>query len=541
MPTMEAVYSDLIPHHNIIVKRIIVVRDKHANMDTISIVNNYTGKGTKIWTNAANGIRIYHGDWLNGQMQGHGIAIMFDGTIKMGLWNDNLYVGNSEAITLEEFLSFPEILPLELITENHLKQEVNKWQQKDEFESIESWLLRVNENTRKEFASVQYQLLVDKYTENAASKMSLNLRLGTFDANNGTYIVSDSAMGDMPVALTNKITPPQFKELWNSIIKIPTYYYNGDKIFLWDITFWKGKEQVGYYKRDGQIHYDTVTLDYDFNPINIPLAKVPKGKINIPSDVDINIPYTRREEKESFAFIVANENYNNNVQDVPYALNDGKTFKEYCHKTLGIDESHIKFYPNATYGQLLECVASIKQKSEAYDGEVKIIFYYAGHAFPDESNKNAHLLPVDGNPKIPATSYSLHQLYLELGNLKAKSIVCFIDACFSGATRQDGMLLASRDAAIKAKKENPIGKMVVFTSSSEYETSMMYQEKSHGLFTYFLLKKLKESRGNIELGELADYLIREVKHSSDEVNQKLQTPQVLTSPKMSQQWRHIKL
>ena len=257
------------------------------------------------------------------------------------------------------------------------------------------------------------------------------------------------------------------------------------------------------------------------------------------SDADVNIPTGGVTNNSTYAFIIANENYPN--REVPYALNDGRTFAEYCNKTLGIPQNHIKVYENATIGQIVACVASIKRASEANSGDLNVIFYYAGHAFPDESTKDAYLMPVDGDSRIVETCYSLKRLYKGLSDAGAKSVVCFLDACFSGATREDDMLLSGRGVAIKPKEETPQGNLIVFTSASGSETAHQYEDKGHGLFTYFLLKKLQQSKGSTTLGELYDYLSTNVKRTSYDVNQKIQTPSVIPSTTMEQKWRNIKL
>ncbi|MBR3827917.1 MAG: caspase family protein, partial [Bacteroidales bacterium] len=135
----------------------------------------------------------------------------------------------------------------------------------------------------------------------------------------------------------------------------------------------------------------------------------------------------------------------------------------------------------------------------------------------------------------------LNSLYKELSALKAKNITCFIDACFSGTTRENEMLLAGRGVVIKVKEDVPRGNVVVFTSATGDETAHQYKEKKHGLFTYYLLKKLKESKGNVTLGELGDYITTNVKRTSFDVNNKIQTPTVIPSTTMMQKWRNIKL
>jgi hypothetical protein len=61
------------------------------------------------------------------------------------------------------------------------------------------------------------------------------------------------------------------------------------------------------------------------------------------------------------------------------------------------------------------------------------------------------------------------------------------------------------------------------------------------MFTYFLLKKLQESKGDVTLGELGDYLKENVKRSSIRVNNKEQNPQVNPSHQLMAVWQTLKL
>ena len=61
------------------------------------------------------------------------------------------------------------------------------------------------------------------------------------------------------------------------------------------------------------------------------------------------------------------------------------------------------------------------------------------------------------------------------------------------------------------------------------------------MFTYYLLKKLQETKGEATLGELADYIIKEVKRQSFDENNRKQTPVVKPSSDMGDGWRKLKL
>lgn len=156
----------------------------------------------------------------------------------------------------------------------------------------------------------------------------------------------------------------------------------------------------------------------------------------------------------------------------------------------------------------------LKQVIDVYGGTSKVIVYYAGHGIPDEKNKSAYLLPVDGYGTDVNTGYSTKEFYSTLGAMPAHSITIFLDACFSGSKREGGMLTAARGVAIKVKVTEPSGNLVVLSAAQGDETAYPYKDQQHGLFTYYLLKKLQETKGNVTLGELSNYVKDNVQKKS---------------------------
>ena len=258
------------------------------------------------------------------------------------------------------------------------------------------------------------------------------------------------------------------------------------------------------------------------------------------SDVDRDIPVAKGKAENTFAFIIANENYPD--APVPYSLNDGRMFKEYCQKALGLPEKNINLYEDATFGNIITAVEKMKQVADAYDGDASVIFYYAGHGFPDDKQQTAYLLPIDGDASsITTTGYSLAKLYKEIAGLKMKSAVVFLDACFSGAKREDKMLASSRGVAIKVKEEAPQGKMLVFSAAQGDETAHQLEDKHHGLFTYYLLKELQQTGGDVNMGTLTEYVTKQVKRQSVVINNKKQTPTVIPSQALQAGWQTMRL
>lgn len=264
----------------------------------------------------------------------------------------------------------------------------------------------------------------------------------------------------------------------------------------------------------------------------------------VKSDVDSDLPVSSTQNENLFAFIIANEHYdklqNQNVGCVDYAIHDGEVFCEYCNVVLGVPVQNIFLTRDATYLNMMDVVDQMKDIADSHAGQARFIFYYAGHGFPNDAGTDSYLFPTDGTRAVPNQGYSLTTLYQRLGELDTKSVVVFLDACFSGSTRSGNMLASVRGLARSVPKKKLSGNIVVFSASSKEEPANPYHEKGHGLFTYFLLKKLKESP-DITLSALSTYINEEVYKCSTSRIQKKQRPDTTFSPNMENVWRNMVL
>lgn len=261
------------------------------------------------------------------------------------------------------------------------------------------------------------------------------------------------------------------------------------------------------------------------------------------SDVDRDIPISPTQNNNTLVLIVANENYKE-MPKVPYAVNDGNTFKEYCIKTLGISQEQIMFQPNTTLNDLRRKIDLLKQKVHArYNAgkETYVLFYYTGHGMPDVNTQSAYLMPVDGFDDDITTGYKLDDIYQQLGQLQANMVTVFLDACFSGMNRNNEALSVHKGARLTTKSGVPTGNVVVFAASQGNQTASVNDKEKHGLFTYYLLKKLKETEGDVSLYELTNYVMNEVNLKSLEIHEKAQNPNVIVSPQIENQWQNWKL
>lgn len=275
----------------------------------------------------------------------------------------------------------------------------------------------------------------------------------------------------------------------------------------------------------------------------LPTQHLPIQEDRVPaiiSDVDTNIPQTGNHNEATLVVIIANEHYQE-VAPVPYAIHDGEIFYEYCVKTLGVPEEHIRFTKDATRNNIRRQLNWLSAAAPTFHGEAKVIFYYAGHGIPNESTRKAYLLPSDGFGDDVNSAYALDDIYTSLAALPTKNVTVFLDACFSGSNRNGEMLVSTRGIVIEPKQNVLTGNLVVFSATSKDQTAYPINNEGHGMFTYYLLKKLQETKGDVSMEEIVDYVQNNVNKRSVLVNNKSQTPTINVSPAIGNDWKKIVL
>lgn len=423
-----------------------------------------------------------------------------------------------------------------------IAKEIPQWQKKKEYETTEQWKQRVTAENQKNKVDEIVNQAKTEYIALHKPKTTKGT-LGTYDADYGAYPVSIEGANTIYAKIPLE-EAMQFKSNWSKVAMQPTYGIIDDNIAVTSCIFslgkksWKSTERAANDNLD-YLSYDVPTLNVDLDG-RTSVAPNTSPKKTIDNTIDKNIPQTASLQSNTFVIAIGNENYNL-VPKVAFANNDMNIFAQYCQKTLGIPMQNIRKYKDATFGSMLSALNDIKEIANAYNGDMNVIFYYAGHGIPNEKDQTAYLLPTDADGKSTEVCFPLARLYKELGELNAKSVIVFMDACFSGAQRGNGMLASARGVAIKAKEQKPMGKLIVLTASSGEETAYPYNEKAHGLFTYFLLKKLNETKGKCSLGELSEYITTNVRRQSIVINRKPQTPAIIFSDSVKDEWMNYKL
>lgn len=256
--------------------------------------------------------------------------------------------------------------------------------------------------------------------------------------------------------------------------------------------------------------------------------------------VDSNIPQTDKKDENLFAFIFATENYSN-LKGADYALNDGKVFAEYCRKTIGVPDQQVHYYEDATFGNLTHALHNMQSVAEAFDGDAKIIFYFAGLGATDNRTKQRYLLPADATLETLATTgYRVDELQKALNSMNTAYTLAIIDAPFANIDRNGKMLESARGVQIKPQPIAPVGKTIFCFSSTDMETAYASRQYGHGLFTFGLLQQLQATKGEGTLKELIDNASVWTRQESEKEFRQSQHPQHSISSEMAEKWKQFK-
>ena len=248
------------------------------------------------------------------------------------------------------------------------------------------------------------------------------------------------------------------------------------------------------------------------------------------------IPGSKR-KANGYAVLIGVENYRD-LPKVDFANRDVETIKGYLINALGYPEEHIIVRTNehATRSDFEAYLERWLENNVEKGSDVFV--YYSGHGSPHPKSGQPFLVPFDGDPQyLDKTAYPVERMYQTLAKLPAEKVVVVLDSCFSGSGGRSIVAKGSRPVGLTIESPSlpaMMGKkMVVFSASQNNQVSSAFQEKQHGLFTYFFLKGFQGSADNdkngmVSVGELHDYVKTEVQRQSRRMNSE-QTPQVTTA------------
>lgn len=397
---------------------------------------------------------------------------------------------------------------------------------------------------------VDYSFLSD----NGSIKLGVPVQLKTLIQNKGQGIAEN-------VKLTF-VYPDKVVANGDEFFQVGTLNAGESKTFVFDFIITKNyslstldisvdlNEKYNKFSNDKTVSVQINGKSAATTTINIASSQKDKvveiKEVSLTADVDKNIPLIAVKNPNKYAIIIGNEDYSSrqsglsSESNVAFAVNDAKTFMKYAEQTFGVEEKNIYYLENATSGEMNQKITLVCQILQKLNGNGELVFYYAGHGYPNEITKSPYLMPVDVNATNLNNAINLFELYKKITDSKPKKATVFLDACFSGGGRDQG-LLAARAVKVKPKTEVINGNIVIFTATSEEQSALPYKDKQHGMFTYYLLKEIQLQNGLVNYEQLFKKIYQNIGIESLKVNQKTQDPQVLYGYDVSESWKQWKI
>ncbi len=407
----------------------------------------------------------------------------------------------------------------------YVVEEMEKWLKQGEFELPEDYVKRIAKKNEQLLyftnqAMETFQKEYISYFEWNNSKIS------RYDPNSQTFQVEIPELGEyvinVPIA-----NAENFKNDWHSI------QFKNQKFTLVDGNWKLASFEIQDPAQPFVAHYDSKISNY-YDPTNQFAFDLKDFEVKVP-DLNVNdnnveslteneidnysiktdLPETLMSNPDAIAVVIGNAFYQKTAS-VNFAINDAQLMKLYLTKVLGFKAGNIIFAMNTTKAELEGLFGTDKNYQGKLYNYIKpnisdVFIFYSGHGAPDPNTKEAYFVPTDCDPSyVNLQGYALKTFYLNLAKLPSKSTTVVIDACFSGA----GVFKNISSVRIKPKdSEENIKNSAIISSSTGTQVSSWYNQKQHGLFTYFFLKAIhnyektdKNMDKKLTIKEIYDYV-----------------------------------
>ncbi|MCC2113452.1 MAG: SUMF1/EgtB/PvdO family nonheme iron enzyme, partial [Hyphomicrobiales bacterium] len=237
--------------------------------------------------------------------------------------------------------------------------------------------------------------------------------------------------------------------------------------------------------------------------------------------------------RDSIAIVIGNRDYESTIA-VPYAVNAARAIKRFLVEEMCYRDGNVVLLENATFNHLRNWLGTADNPrgqlwNWALPGRSDVMVYYSGHGAPDRNSGGAFIVPVDGNPDMPALGFALDTLERNLAALKSevlgpgRDLVLMLDACFSGKTSSGEPLIKGSFTGWTPKFPEQAGAILRFSAAGADEIARWDEDAEHGLFTRVFLEAVAgaadrgfhgDKDGVVTGAELIPYLADEVRYAA---------------------------
>jgi hypothetical protein len=237
----------------------------------------------------------------------------------------------------------------------------------------------------------------------------------------------------------------------------------------------------------------------------------------------------KNRDTNKIALIIGIEKYDNVVAS-SYSNLDAKYFTQYIKNVAHPSNIITLLDDKATRSGSLAALAK-ELRGRIIADQSEVIIFFSGHGLA-ENEKDLYLLTNDSDQDLlEFTAIKRDQIIKLISSYKPKSVVMFLDTCYSGTSRKGEQLVASaRPIRIKVNDDlNLPNNFSIFSASQASELSSGMDEEKQGIFSYYVMKGLEGNADEnkdrkITNGELYNYLKNNVPRKALQLHSRNQNP-----------------
>lgn len=390
----------------------------------------------------------------------------------------------------------PESIPKDRL-ELFVSDKYNLWQVKDEFEKTSGYNIRMSQKE-----SVIQKFMIEALNDLGAWEETT---IGKYDSENEVFLISTGFFGELLIAVPIS-NARQFKEEFNEAQFYPTFDKKETNWVLTELEVKVPGIKEGFiYSSDKWLSYTPIALTEGGESIKLNLNLEQNDFIPVDEqkyddyDIERDLPQSSVQNPDAIAVVIGNSKYLK-TKPVLYAGNDARLMKKYLVDAMGYREGNIFLLNNITKGDFETFFGTKDNHNGKLFNSVRenlsdVFIYYSGHGAPGLKDNNGYFVPVECDPMyIELGGYSLQVFYDNISKIPSRKTTVVIDACFSGATVFDNI------SPVYISIKNPIVQInncTVLSSSTGSQVSSWFNEKRHGMFTYFFLKAIHNKNADI--------------------------------------------
>jgi WD40 repeat protein/copper chaperone CopZ len=387
------------------------------------------------------------------------------------------------------------------LLELEVQTRLNEWMQRGKYEKSLDYQTRVNEESKAKMI----EQLSDEIIQRLAQEIypTLQAQKTDYDPDNETFKVQFKSLSPIYINVPIAEAEAFDRNLPKLEFRNPKFTLSTDENFvLMHVEVFNPVNQKMYFFDSQEvIPFNPNELNlkpasnpaqtYTYSPQESPQKTIPNPKTNGVSEVDVNLPKSALQNPDAVAVVIGNAQYQK-TQSVDFAVRDARSVRNYLIEVMGYKPNNILYYENATLTDLKLVFGTKENPKGKLFNLIKpeksdVFVYYSGHGAPGLNDKKAYLVPTECDPQyVELTGFETDVMYDNLAQLPAKSIVMALDACFSG----ENIYKNISPIVIKSKGALGLKNGALLASSGADQVSAWYNDKGHGLFTYFFLKAI---------------------------------------------------